>query len=254
MAAALERQLRETFNEARNHFQRRRFVEADMLLLEVLNGHPSDGLLFDAGLLRAQTLRHLRDDRKAVEICEQLLQRFPNHHRIDKVYWLAGLIYTAQGNMYRATTRFQTIIDEFPNSEHIDGAYYHVAWDLLEIGNTREARALLTKVYSAYRDGEYWSHATWTLAQLAFENGDYARSENLVRELLNNPPDLAVLDRVLFLKGQLALERRNYGIAQLAFETLMTTSPRSQLYAGAERFVIDITRQAQASQDDSVRR
>jgi len=63
-----------------------------------------------------------------------------------------------------------------------------------------------------------------------------------------------VLDRVLFLKGQLALERRNYSIAQLAFETLMTTSPRSQLYASAERFISDVTRQAQAQRDDEVRR
>lgn len=224
----------ETISDAKSLYRKRRYDEADRLLLELLRKNPSQSIMTEAALWRGKTLEAKGNERDANRICyEVLIEQYPDCDEYAEALWLSGRYLEKQGDESKAIKRFQTLVDRFPNSKFVDGAMYYLAWDELSYGSEREAKSMLTRIYRNNKDGEYWSHATWMLAQMAYKEHNYTQSEKYIRELLRNPPDEAVFDRVLFLRGQLAMETKKWDVAVAAFEALTQHCPDSDYYNDA---------------------
>jgi outer membrane protein assembly factor BamD len=147
-------------------FDKGKYVIAKRYFAHVERDYPAHKLAPEAQIMRAMSEFENTDYEEAIATIEAFAKQYPNHPRIDYMYFLKGASYYDQIVDYgrdqeksrKSIEAFQELINRFPDSKYsraaqfkIDYAYNSMAGQEMEIGRYYQKKMQLTAAANRFR-------------------------------------------------------------------------------------------------------
>lgn len=149
--------------------------------------------------------------RRAQELADQWIKRYPNHHLLGEAYLLRGDAKVARGNHYEALYDYEYLIRSYPASEHFLTALereYHIAslferglkrkfWGIFRLSAEDEAEELLIRIQERAPGSQVGEKASIALGDFYFNRADMRQAAEAYDLFLLNYPESPFRERAM---------------------------------------------------------
>lgn len=172
---------------AETYYRSERYEEAVTAYADYLKQHPNDNRIDDViyrlGLSHYQQIlsadRDQTSTRNAIDVFNQLLNRFPDYPQAEEVGYLiqrcrnrlaehetyVGRFYLKRGHYQAAITRLEATLADYPNFFYRDEAYFFLGQAYLKIGKKDQAKDIFNQLFEQFPGSEYLIEAQKVLAK-----------------------------------------------------------------------------------------
>ena len=193
--------------------------------------HHQHELAADAALQQGIAYVKMQKFKEAAKVFPEILRRYPEHEKIQRVTYYAGLSLARLEQWSAAANHLRKVADTWPDSEFADQALYEWAWCERKQKREAEAVKLYERFLAKYTESSFVVKVQSELAGLNLKSG----AQDMVIERLTKAL-AGVEDETLRedLRYQLASAHYSKGEFEKSagmFEELLTDYPESKLRA-----------------------
>lgn len=186
----------------------------------------------DVYLAQATLYTEQKQFKEAVQAYAQLIQAFPNSHRLDEAYLGEANAYYLLEDYGRAIESYKLLIQRLntltPQPKTLEKAYFGIAWAQLKNGQIDDA----VKSFETIKNkSESITVKISALTQIGDAYQDIEQFEKAVAiydRILENFPDSQYTDYVQYRQGIALLKSGAITAATLSFQTLKANFPESK--------------------------
>ena len=197
---------------------------------EVAKQHQHE-LAADAALQQGLAYIQLEQFDKAGSLFPQILQRYPQHEKIQRVTYYAGLSLARLERWGPAAVHLRKVSDTWPDSEFADQALYEWAWCERKQKREPEATKLYERFLSKYGDSSLVVKVQSELAELNLKGGAQDMVIERLTKALADVKEEALREDLLYQLATAHFSKNDYQTSAGMFEELLVKYPDSKLRA-----------------------
>jgi TolA-binding protein len=210
-----------------------RYSQSQQYFDEALAFSKEKGILSDDVFLGQATLfSEMGEPQKALEAYAQLIQNFPNSHRIVEAYLgKANALYLLK-KYSEAVEVYQALInrqqDSAENKEIREKAFFGLAWSYLKAGNIDESIKVFESIKGETKNETVKVSALTQIGDAYQDVGQYQKALDVYDQILKEYPDSLYADYVQYRQGVALLKMDQINAATLSFQSLQANFPESK--------------------------
>ncbi len=126
----------------------------------------------------------LRYNRKAVTVCEFIIDRYPQYSEMDDAYFFMASNLREIGQAAKGNDYFRKLVTEYPKSDFAPEAYMAIGDYYFGNNNVYDAMPAFKKVLEYEQTNKLWGYAKYKLAWCEYNLGAYDTSIKYFQEVV----------------------------------------------------------------------
>ncbi len=160
-----------------------------------------------------------------------MLGRYPQHEKIQRVTYYAGLSLARQKQWGPAGAHLKKVAETWPDSEFADQALYEWAWCERAQKRVKEAAQLYEQFLVKYAKSPLVAKVQSELAELNIDSGAQDMVIERLTKTMASVTDEALKEDIRYQLATAHYRKKDYGTAAMHFEQLLKDYPKSKLRA-----------------------
>jgi len=195
-----------------------------------LSGHQGP-LSPDAALQQGIAYVNLKTFDTAAKHFKEMMNRFRNHEKNDRVIYYAGLSMARLKDWRNAAGMFKQVVEKYPKSEFVDQSLYEWAWCERSMKRKPEAVKRYEQLIASYPKSPLVVKVQSELAELNLDKGAQAKVIAQLSETLKTVKDQALRQDIRYQLASAHFKMGDFEKAAPMFEQLVVDYPKSKLMA-----------------------
>ncbi len=219
-----------------------KFQLAQQYFDEALKLSQEKGILSDDVYLgMANLYTETKDYQKARDAYNQLIERFPNSHRLAEAYLGKANTHYLLEDYENAIKTYRTIINKFSANnnyqETLEKAYFGLAWSYLKIGNIDLSVETFKTIKDQSENKTVKISALTQIADAYQDVGQLEKAIDIYDQILRDYSDSPYTDYAQYRQGIALLKMDKTEMATLSFQSLKTNFPNSKYLTDAKYYL-----------------
>lgn len=122
--------------------------------------------------------------KKAVNLFQIYIQRYPKSKRADEVLFHLGYSYFQLGKANQGKINYERLIRQYPKSLYLEDAYFHLGEYYFDTRNWKSARSYYDKV--SRFNAKFYSFSIYKIAWCFYNEGKVEKAMNFMVRVINN--------------------------------------------------------------------
>lgn len=203
--------------------------EPAALHFSVVAKDPKHELAPDAALQQGLAYVNAEKFELAAKHFPEMLRRYPEHKKIQRVTYYAGLSLARQKIWPQAANHLKKVADTWPDSKFADQALYEWAWCERKQKREPQAVVLYERFLEKYAKSPLMAKVQSELAELNLRSGAQDMVIERLTKTLESVKDEALKEDLRYQLASAHYHKADYETAAGQFEQLLNDYPKSKL-------------------------
>ena len=123
-------------------------------------------------------------NKKAIEICDYIIKKYPTYQGLDEVYFFMASNLMETGQALAAVRYYTLVVEKFQNSKFASDAYFEMGEYFFNNNNVFKAIPNYKAIIDKYPDNKFYGFALYKYAWCMYNVGEYEQSVKLFQQVV----------------------------------------------------------------------
>ncbi|MBP5406832.1 tetratricopeptide repeat protein [bacterium] len=123
-------------------------------------------------------------NKKAIEICDYIIKKYPTFQNLDEVYFFMASNLMETGQSLAAVRYYTLVVEKFNNSKFASDAYFEMGEYFFNNNNVFKAIPNYKAIIDKYPDNKFYGFALYKYAWCMYNVGEYEQSVKLFQQVV----------------------------------------------------------------------
>ncbi len=123
-------------------------------------------------------------NKKAIEICDFIIKKYPNYQGLDEVYFFMASNLMETGQSLAAVRYYTLVVEKFKDSKYASDSYFEMGEYFFNNNNVFKAIPNYEAIIKKYPDNKFYGFALYKYAWCMYNVGEYEKSVELFQKVV----------------------------------------------------------------------